>query len=315
MQAPTDRDVKRLFAASGNLCAFPRCPHHIAVGTALIGEICHIRGRRPNSPRYDPTQTDHERHAYENLILLCANHHKVIDDDEISYSVARLEQIKANHEARQLNLSPGDQPDEVVRLLIDQTVSSTGQTGGIAAHSVHAGIINFHSANSLGVDPDRTAAAKLLWNTLVGLRSAFSDVIFIDSILLPSELDDCFRGKSSNAIFDAVRCYQEIDYVPNVMRTHMQVGAERYRVVISERLWSLYGAGLSLYGRAAMLLTLSFKQKKLSDWRDDDLLAATLLAVFPRSLIDQSKRMQLGGLSQIAASIDNAFLEENRETS
>jgi hypothetical protein len=314
MSAPTDRDVKRLFAASGNRCAFPKCNLHIAIGTELIGEICHIRGRRPNSPRHDPQQTDSDRHAFENLILLCANHHKVIDDDEVSYPVARLQKIKADHEAKQLGLLPGEHSNEVVRLLIDQSVSSFGQIGGIAAHSVHAGVINFHSSNSPETDPDRAAAVKVLWNTLVGLNSVFLDVIFIDNILLASELDDCFRGKSNNAFFDTIQRYQNIDYVPGLMRSQMPIEAERFRILISPRLWLLYGVGLSVYGRTAMLLTLSFKQRKLNNWRDDELLIGNLLSVFPQSLINEWKQMQIGGLRQIAASIDDAFLEEGRKT-
>src|SRR6188768_1569040 len=98
MAGPTYRDVKRLFALSGNRCAFPKCQVSIAEGTSLVGEICHIKADRPSGPRYDPTQMESERQAFENLILMCANHHKVVDDDEVAYSVERLRQLKADHE-------------------------------------------------------------------------------------------------------------------------------------------------------------------------------------------------------------------------
>jgi hypothetical protein len=39
------------------------------------------------------------RNSYANLILLCRNHHKVIDAQEGEYTVERLHQMKAQHEA------------------------------------------------------------------------------------------------------------------------------------------------------------------------------------------------------------------------
>ncbi len=38
-------------------------------------------------PRYDPNQTDDERHSFENLILLCSFHHDVVDNQAEMYSV------------------------------------------------------------------------------------------------------------------------------------------------------------------------------------------------------------------------------------
>jgi hypothetical protein len=314
MGAPTDRDVKRLFAASGNRCAFPKCDLAIAgEDNSLIGEICHICGNRPNSARYDTNQSDLERHAFENLILLCANHHKVIDDDEESYPVARLRKMKAVHEAKHLVPPHGDHVDRIVKVLIDQSVSSIGQSGGLTAGNVNAGVIHIHPGAP--VDPERSQAIKLLWNALVGFKSAFSDVLFIDNILLASEIDDFFRGKSKNAFFDVMTVYRDPNHVPTIMRVHMPDQAERSRLLVSARLWSLYGAGLSFYGRTAMLLTLSFKERRLNNWRNDDLLTARLLSVFPVPFVDGCKKMTIGGLSHIAANIDEAFLKESRASS
>jgi hypothetical protein len=67
---------------------------------SVIGEICHIKARNPNGARYDSTQTDEQRNAFENLILMCPIHHKVIDDDDESYTVERLKEIKLKHETQ-----------------------------------------------------------------------------------------------------------------------------------------------------------------------------------------------------------------------
>jgi hypothetical protein len=103
MPKPSIRAIQRLYAMSGNRCAFSGCPAPIiedSPGMAGInmGEICHIRASKPGGERYDPEQTDAERHGYENLILLCRRHHKLIDTDTIEFSVARLLAMKQDHE-------------------------------------------------------------------------------------------------------------------------------------------------------------------------------------------------------------------------
>ena len=65
-----------------------------------MGKICHIKGARPGSARYDRDQSAVERHGFDNLMLMCGRHHDVIDDDEEAYSVERLLKMKADHEGR-----------------------------------------------------------------------------------------------------------------------------------------------------------------------------------------------------------------------
>lgn len=92
---PSEKTIKRLFALSGNLCAFPRCTVPIveSVGT-ITGEICHIRAQSDGGPRFDETQTIEERHGFENLILLCRHHHKMVDAEPDIYSVEALKDLK-----------------------------------------------------------------------------------------------------------------------------------------------------------------------------------------------------------------------------
>ena len=66
----------------------------------MTGNICHIRARSKKGPRYDPKQTDEERHSYENLILMCARHSKLIDSEPKTYTVEVLGKMKAVHEQR-----------------------------------------------------------------------------------------------------------------------------------------------------------------------------------------------------------------------
>lgn len=127
MTAPTKPTIKRLFAMSGNRCAFPKCSKAIvdsATG-AITGHVCHIKGAKPGGPRYDPQQSDDERHGFTNLILRCVPHHSIIDSDEESYTVERLIRMKADHEASSENA--GELPDDLAVLL---SIAEVGVTGG-----------------------------------------------------------------------------------------------------------------------------------------------------------------------------------------
>ena len=104
--AITQKSMKILWANAAGRCAFPDCREKLCTNDAgdvaphAIGEMAHIRGDRPGSNRYDPSQTRAERDGYENLVLLCPNHHTLIDrpENEDRYSVDFLKDMKAEHE-------------------------------------------------------------------------------------------------------------------------------------------------------------------------------------------------------------------------
>lgn len=64
----------------------------------VIGEMAHIEGENPGSARYNANMTGDERNSYDNLILLCPNHHTEIDKNPVQYPVDKLKQIKSDHE-------------------------------------------------------------------------------------------------------------------------------------------------------------------------------------------------------------------------
>jgi len=88
------------------MCSFRGCSEKLSVEDAAgvapytLGEMAHIKGNKAGSNRYDPSQSDVERDSYENLILLCPNHHTLIDkrENEIEYTVDLLHEMKSEHE-------------------------------------------------------------------------------------------------------------------------------------------------------------------------------------------------------------------------
>lgn len=63
-----------------------------------FGERAHIFGKRKGSARYIEENSDDN--TYNNLILLCAKHHKLIDDHPAQYPANTLFSIKSDHEMR-----------------------------------------------------------------------------------------------------------------------------------------------------------------------------------------------------------------------
>jgi hypothetical protein len=101
MTGPTIKTVKRLFALSSNRCAFPHCGRAIVQPDGIVtGEICHIAARSKKGPRYDPNLSAEAIHSFENLILLCESHNKIIDGDTKTYTIEWLRGIKSLQEKR-----------------------------------------------------------------------------------------------------------------------------------------------------------------------------------------------------------------------
>ena len=101
-----EKAIKLLWSNAAGRCSFTDCSERLTVEQAAhsaphtLGEMAHIKGKRKGSNRYDETQTDEQRDSYENLMLLCPNHHTLIDksENEEIYPVGILMEMKITHE-------------------------------------------------------------------------------------------------------------------------------------------------------------------------------------------------------------------------
>ncbi len=100
--AITDKSRKLLWGRSGNLCAI--CRQVLVIEAppldvkSVVGEECHIISGQENGPRSNSSFDKSFIDSYDNLLLLCSVHHKMIDDQWETYTVDVLRNIKTNHE-------------------------------------------------------------------------------------------------------------------------------------------------------------------------------------------------------------------------
>ena len=113
--AISDRTRKILWARAGGRCSICRTIL-VAEGTetddpSVLGEEAHIISAAPNGPRTGDLP-DHD--VYGNLILLCRQDHKRIDDQVARYTVALLSTIKHDHERWIAGLGDGSSRPRLV---------------------------------------------------------------------------------------------------------------------------------------------------------------------------------------------------------
>lgn len=95
---------KLLWGKSGNRCAKEDCRHELIADEtetddeSVIGDEAHIVAKSEDGPRGISPLSSEDRDKYDNLILLCRIHHKIVDDQPGEYTVEKLRKMKKEHE-------------------------------------------------------------------------------------------------------------------------------------------------------------------------------------------------------------------------
>lgn len=125
-----DREWKVLLSDSGGICAFPGCgkklvePANDHDDAAFLGKIAHIVADSRQGPRGDSPMTDEDRDKHTNLIVVCGDHHDIIDKQPRTYSVSVLRKMKQEHEGRIRQATSGSSAPPLMRLTRETIHSS-----------------------------------------------------------------------------------------------------------------------------------------------------------------------------------------------
>ena len=116
----TDKTRKLLWGRSGSRCAI--CKQELIISAtsedneSIVGDECHIISGEINGPRYNPSYPEEKIDSYENLMILCRVHHKMVDDQPSTFTSEILLQIKNNHEISVAEMLSDKQKPKPVRL-------------------------------------------------------------------------------------------------------------------------------------------------------------------------------------------------------
>lgn len=101
--AISDKTRKLLWGLAGARCSYCQCSLVMNAtdndAESIVGDECHIHARHERGPRRNASLSEDGVDDYENLILLCKVHHKLVDDQPEKYTADYLKVLKAKHES------------------------------------------------------------------------------------------------------------------------------------------------------------------------------------------------------------------------
>ena len=242
------KTVKILCARSQHRCAFPGCTRPLTGKVEdfdfFFGEICHIEGVKKKAARYNPKRKRENLNDLENLILLCPEHHKVVDELPEKYPADRLREFKASHELSgscDINIE-----DRRCAELYAAQQESAKHVGRVYAHLTHNEVhneskrvsgddnsININSSGNssphvtvnqifgkakqkpsvpeegtIGKDPEKRSYAKYLCKKLIGYKAKTNRITTRQAgIIVANKIDDKFGAPLT---YVAIGRYEEL---------------------------------------------------------------------------------------------------------
>jgi hypothetical protein len=85
---PKTEVLRELYLKSGNQCAFSGCPRVMIDSDGnFVGQICHIEAAEEGGERFNHKQTNEDRRAFNNLMLMCYEHHVYNDPHKLDHKL------------------------------------------------------------------------------------------------------------------------------------------------------------------------------------------------------------------------------------
>lgn len=206
---------KMLWGRAGNRCSFPNCRISLVEDAtetddpSIIGEEAHIVAREKEGPRGDSDLPLEKRDKYDNLILLCNIHHKIVDDQVKTYSIEKLQQFKKEHiEWVNANLNADitkQKDDEIYATYIDEWVRQGDINGwnDWSSYIFSGGQPSMYKNHHKNLDELNTYILSRIWpKRYISLEKAFKNfrLILNDFIRIFNKyLDD--RIRKDNLLF------------------------------------------------------------------------------------------------------------------
>jgi hypothetical protein len=164
-----ERFRRALYGLSPGLCYAPECDEQVIVldggEPVFVGEVAHIVAAVASGPRGGVDVLD--RATFENLLILCGRHHKIIDNvrtrDRYPVEVLRERKVKREAEfdtaTREALHQLDDLPARLPDLLVEAFRDATGELASTVDRLEAAGQLTHDAAQLLYAALARTGNA------------------------------------------------------------------------------------------------------------------------------------------------------------
>ena len=196
-----------------NQCAFPGCTNALVepgignASPAVTADTCHIHAISPDGPRWKEGLTTEELNSIDNLILLCKNHHAVVDSQPEFYTAEQLRQWKAEHAAKVHRNDP--ELDIISEILGERILQKTLTLRKLRFYSTFDEVtfsVDFARElieGELSIGPDTERCSALAWCARV-LSNTDHLARARDCLALAKTLPDCEETVIADVYLSAI---------------------------------------------------------------------------------------------------------------
>lgn len=264
--------LRDLAIRSKNKCAFPGCDHPILnLSGVYVAELCHIEAAEPGGQRFNPTQSDEERRAPENLMFLCHRHHKETNDEDL-YSVARLREMKRSHEA----LPEVVFNSALLLSRIEEVLAEQAEIRRILASQPQVPSSGTFPINGPELQDAWSPEVGRFYETRTGPKTKFKYMMRDGWLHVEQQLED------------GAVAYYEVNEAGSVRNSRLPYPINEYRVLIPDELVLSTERVASNVGTHAIKTTLKWSKGTVTQHFSGNLLAGVDCGT--RSVIDQKAR-------------------------
>jgi len=160
-----------LYVQAAGRCEFDGCnqyllEHHVTKDPGNFAEMSHIFAFSDGGPRADAPRHGEDKHALDNLVLLCPHCHKLIDDDPGRWTVDVVRDFKRAHEDRVLMLTETRSDRHTTAVVLRGRVA--GQTVSIGLDEIQAAVspryLGKRDVHEIDLTPIPDSAAADFWS-------------------------------------------------------------------------------------------------------------------------------------------------------
>lgn len=138
-----DRTRLLLFVRAGGRCEFDGCnryllEHHLTKTDGIFAQMAHVWAFSPQGPRGRKRPGKTHVHAVSNLILLCPECHKLVDDHPDEYTATVLRKHKKAHEDRVFMLTETKPDRQTIALVLKARIG--GRTASVSLAEIQESV-------------------------------------------------------------------------------------------------------------------------------------------------------------------------------